>query len=194
MEGPFVGCAVAEEGYGHSAAAFQLGRQGRARGQGKSGSHDAVGAQHSHAKVGDVHGAALAMAVTVAASEQFGHHELDVRAFGDGVAVAPVGAGDAIFPAQGRTNPHRHRFLPDVGVDRPRDVSGVKLIGGPPVKGADGHHRPVHVQQLIRFQSHGFSPHTAWDQVVVGGFYSTVFRTATKSVEVKEWERTWRHP
>ena len=138
----------------HAVAALQLGGQGRAGGQGHSRAHDAVGAQHADAEVGDVHRAALAVAVAVAAAEKLGHHQVDVGALGDGVAVAAVGAGDAVGRPQGRADAHRHRFFADVGVDHSGYVAFVELLHRPLVEGADGHHLAVHVQQQTGIEGH----------------------------------------
>ena len=54
--------------------------------------HDAVGPEHAHAEVGDVHGAAHAPAAAGALAEHLGHHGAQVRALGDAVPVAAVGA------------------------------------------------------------------------------------------------------
>ena len=158
MERPFVGRAIAEESHGHAVASLQLGGQGRAGGQGKSGSHDAVGSQHTHAEVGDVHRAALAVAVAVGAAEELRHHPVDAGAFGDGVAVAAVGAGYSIGDPQSRAHSNRHRFLADVGVDHSRNITLVELFHRPPVEGADGDHLPVHFQQQPVIHDHGLHP------------------------------------
>ena len=162
MERPLVGGAVAEEGHRNAVAALQLGGQGRAGGYGHSRSHDAVGAQHPHAEVGDVHRAAFAVAIAVAAAEQLGHHQVDVGALGDGVAVAAMGAGDAVGSAEGGAHPHGNGFLADIGVDHAGDVALVKFFDGPGVKSTDGDHLSVHIQQQAGINCHGDYPPAAW--------------------------------
>jgi hypothetical protein len=56
-----------------------------------------------------------------------------------------MGAGDFVVSAQGGTDSDRHCFLPDVGMDAPRDVAGMELVHGPLIKSPNHHHLPIHV-------------------------------------------------
>ena len=145
MKSSLVRGPVSKEAHRHPVPSFHLGRQGRSRRYGQTSPHDAVGPQHTHAEVGDMHRAAFAVAVTVAAPEQLRHHQLDIRTLGDGMPVTPMGAGDPVLPAQGGAHPHGHRLLPNVGVDYPRDVPLMELLNGLPVEFTDCDHSTVHL-------------------------------------------------
>ena len=161
MELALGGGAVAEEADGHVALALELGGQRRPAGDRQPAADDAVGAQHPHREVGDVHGAALALAVAVGAAEQLGHHAPDVGALGDAVAVAAVGAGDAIARRQVRAHPDRDRLLAHVGMHRAVDLAGHPQLDGPLVELPDQDHRAQHLDQLRLVERHGVPPRNA---------------------------------
>ncbi len=117
---------------------------GRAQGQQVTGPHDAVGPQDSQAAVGDMHGAAFAFAEPVGLAVKFGHHPVEVRAFGDDVTVAPVGGVDVIGVPQVQADTRRHRLLADGQVNGfGWDVSVPESLGQMLFKGPDRHHGPV---------------------------------------------------
>src|SRR5205823_459990 len=108
--------AVAEEADRDLVGAPDLRRQGRAGRDAHPAADDAVGPEDAPVDVGDVHAAALALAVAGRLAEQLSHHQLDVAALGDAVAVAAVGAGDEVVLAQGGAGADPDRLFADVGV------------------------------------------------------------------------------
>ena len=149
MEGAAVGRAVSEEDHGDGAGLLVAGRQGRAHGQAVAAAHHAVGAQHPHAEVRNVLGAALAPAVAGGLAVQLRHHGLEVRALGDGVPVAPVGAGDVVLLIQAGAHAGGDGLLANVDVDVPQKFAGLTAALGLQVKFADLDHCFVMVQQFF---------------------------------------------
>ena len=82
---------------------------------------DRIRTEHALVDRGDVHAAPAAAAVAVLAADDLGHHQFQVEALGDAVAVAPVGAGDEVFRAERRARADGDRLHPDVGMDRAAD-------------------------------------------------------------------------
>src|SRR5215510_16422460 len=99
MERTFIGGTIPKEGHRHPVTVCQPGSERGASGNRHASAHDAVGSEHANAEIGNVHGAALAVAVTVTAAKQFGHHEFQVGAFGDGMPMPTVRADDLVVPA-----------------------------------------------------------------------------------------------
>ena len=60
-----------------------------------------------------MHRAALAAAVAGGAPGDLGHQPIDVRAFGNGVAVGAMTAEDVVVVAQPAARAHRDGFLAD---------------------------------------------------------------------------------
>src|SRR5215831_635813 len=116
VEGAFIGGPIPKEGYRHPITLRQLGSERSASSNRHASTHDPVGTEHADAEIGNMHGAALAVAITVTAPKQLGHHEFQVGALGDGMSVPTVRADDLVVPAQGSTDTHRDGFLAQVGM------------------------------------------------------------------------------
>ena len=156
-----IGRTVAEKAHRYLPASPQLSRQAGSRGQPESPGHDAVGAQHADLEIGDVHGAALALAVTGRTTEELGHHAVDVSAFGDAVAVAAMGTGDVIGILQVGTDRHRHAFFTNVGVQGPHYFALAGLVFRLFLEQANAPHALIHLEELFRrgsFNRHPSSP------------------------------------
>src|SRR5208283_1095151 len=97
MKRAFIAGAVTEKDDGHFTSALQLSRQRSAHRYGKARADYSVGTKHSDAEVGNVHGAALALAVTGFLSVNLCHHAPQVRPFGNTMTVTPVIADDAVI-------------------------------------------------------------------------------------------------
>ena len=101
--------AVAEEADDHAVAAEQPQPERRPGRDAEAAADDTVRAEHPDREVGDVHRPALAPAAAALASEQLGHHRLDVDALRDRVAVTAMGRGDAVASAGGRSRSRPRR-------------------------------------------------------------------------------------
>ena len=66
--------------------------------------------------------------VAIAPAIEFGHHRFEVRPFGDGMAVAPVGAGDPVLVGKVGAYPGCHRLFADIEVDHTRHIALVNLF------------------------------------------------------------------
>jgi hypothetical protein len=98
-----------------------------------------------------MHGAAFAPAVSVAAAKQLGHHALEICTFGNRMPVATMRADNLVVTAQGTTHPYGNRFLANIGMHHPRNIAGMKLFHGTPVKLAYGDHLAIYLKQLLWF-------------------------------------------
>ena len=79
--------------------------------------------------IGDMHGAAFAAAVAGFLAEQFGEHFVHRCALGEAMAVAAVGAGNVIIPAQRFTHAHGNRFFADIEMSQTRHLGAeIKLV------------------------------------------------------------------
>ena len=101
-----------------------------------------------------MHRAALAAAQAVLAAEDLVHHRPRVAALGDAVAVAAVGAGDAVASCEVHAEADAGRLLAGVEMDEARDVAGRELLVHPLLELADRAHLVVGVQQLAATQLH----------------------------------------
>ena len=75
-----------------------------------------------------MHRAALAAAQALLAAEDLVHHRPGVAALGDAVAVAAMGAGDAVDVGQVHAEPDARGLLAGVEMDEARDVAGRELV------------------------------------------------------------------
>ena len=91
VEGSLVRRAVAEEADADLVGSADVYREPGAAGDAVSGADDAVRAEYALVAVGYVHRASLALAVARLTAEELGHHQVQVSALGDDVAVAAVG-------------------------------------------------------------------------------------------------------
>ena len=94
-------------------------------------------------------GAALAPAAAGGLAVQLRHHGLEVRALGDGVAMAPVGALDIIRLFQAGAHAGGHRLLTHIQVDIAQDLLGFPGTFGLQLKFADLHHGLIVPQQFL---------------------------------------------
>ena len=147
VERAFIGGTIAEEGDGNPIVAFEPVCETGAHGNGRTAADDAVGAQHPECHVGNVHGAALALAVARGPTVELGEHGTELAAFGDQVAVTPVGAGDPVFVAQVSHDAGSHGFLAHVKVQSPRYFAVFHEFARPLFKEPDADHATVEVFQ-----------------------------------------------
>src|SRR6056297_136390 len=141
--------ALAEEADGDVAVAAPLGAQGGAGGDAGAAADDGVGAQVAVLLVGDVHAAALAAAVAVAAAEQLGEHPVQRGALRDAVTVAAVGAGDRVLAAQRLAHADRDRLLAGVHVRQAGHARGEVEVVGVLLEDADALHLPVGAEPIV---------------------------------------------
>ncbi|MNG96643.1 hypothetical protein D3C79_557190 [compost metagenome] len=147
--GALVGCPIAEEGYRHVIAALELGRQRRPGHQWCAGADDTVGTEHALLQVGNVHRAAFTTAHAGLLAVDLGHHAVYVHAFGDAVAMAAVGRGNAVAVAQVGHDPGCRGFFAGIQVDEAGNFAGGELHMQAFFEGADGPHDFIGMQQLI---------------------------------------------
>ena len=156
VEDPLVGGPVPVERDRDPVLAPEPRRHHRPRRVGDAGAHEPVAPQHVEVEVGDVHRAALAAAVAVRAPEELRHHRPDVRALGDAVPVAAVGAGDEIVIRQVEEGADRDPLLPHAGVGGAVDLPVAEEGDEALLEGADTPHEAVHpkvvgeVRRLVR--------------------------------------------
>ena len=155
QEGAAIDRAIAKETRHHHVFAKQPLALRRTGGNRQAGRHDAVGAQHADRKIGDVHRAALAVAGAAGAAEQLSHHRQWIGALGQSVAVAAMGAGNQVGPAQIAADAGRDRFLTDRQM---RSAGDQPFLGGPVggfLEGADARHRGVETKDSLRRRRDG---------------------------------------
>ena len=75
-----------------------------------------------------MHRAALAAAQAVLAAEDLVHHGRGVAALGDAVAVAAMGAGDAVAIGQMHAEADARGLLAGIEMHEARDVAGRELV------------------------------------------------------------------
>ena len=90
-----------------------------------------------------MHRATLAPADALVLAVDLLHHALHVAAFGDGVTVAAVGAGDVVVAAQVSADSGGDSFLARVEVYEARDVTRGELGVQPLLELSNGPHHPV---------------------------------------------------
>ena len=99
--------------------------------------------------IGDVHGAALALAVTGFLAEQLRHGALGIRAAGNRMAVAAVGGGEIVLRLDGGEGTSLCGLLSDAQVDIAREHTLGEALRGLLFEGTDPNHRPVKLHQLL---------------------------------------------
>ncbi len=111
--------AFSEETDGHAAIAQPL------RGKGCSGcdagtpAHNRVCAQVAGVRIGNVHGTALALAVSGLFSQQFGEHLVGGSAFRQTMSMTAMRAGDVVRTIEGFAYANRDCFLTDIKMRKP---------------------------------------------------------------------------
>src|SRR3989442_9053321 len=146
---------------GDLAAAAHLRRErGPGRDTGRA-THDGVGAEVAGLGIRDVHGAALAPAVARLLAQQLREHPVDRGALGQAVAVAAVGAGDEVVPAQGLADPDGYGLFPYIKVGHAGHLGALVELVDLLVEGANLGHLAVHVEVLLQLQPglHRLSAH-----------------------------------
>src|SRR5262252_3841449 len=99
--------------------------------------------------------AAEAPAVAVLAPHELRHHEIEARALGDAVAVAPVVADHGIVLGQMGAGRGGHGLLAHVAVSRALDVAGVEQLHRALVETADAEHGLIQRFEGLAAQGHG---------------------------------------
>ena len=108
------GRAIAKESDRHlvGAAGFRADRQPDRRGN--SSGDDAVGPKEPFRRRVQVHAAATTAATAGGFAGQLGQHHLGRYAFGQGVTVSAVRAGDPVLASQMGHDAHGGRFFADI--------------------------------------------------------------------------------
>ena len=154
MESALVGGAVAEEAGTDLIGAADLGGQARADRDVVARAHDAVGAQDAQVSIRNVHRAALALAVAGVAAEELGHHEIQIAALGDDVAVATVGRRDEVIIPQALAHRRSDRFLTQIQVGKAVDLALGEQILGCRLESTDAAHAGIDVFHLFSAYCH----------------------------------------
>ena len=140
VEDPLVGRAVAEEAEHHAVFAFHAQAvRGADRDCGRAGD-DGIRAEHAVLHRGDVHAAALPAAVPGFPPEDLGHHQAQLEALGDAVAVAPVRARDVVAGPERGARAHGDRLHADVRVHGAADQLLLEELHRPRLERADPPH------------------------------------------------------
>src|SRR5258708_1672499 len=84
--------------------------------------------QWTRPRAPDAQPAALALAVARGLTEQLGHHQVDLAALRDAVAVPAVGRRDVVVVAQRRAGADAAGLLADVSVGRAADLPLLKEV------------------------------------------------------------------
>src|SRR5579875_250782 len=119
-------------------------RSGRDR---DAAADDAVGTKDSQRIVHDMHRAALALAVACALAEDLREHPLEFSAFGDQMAVAAMGRGDAVGGAQGRVDTDGAGLLADRKMDEAGNFAADAEVLELEFELPDALHPAIHFQQ-----------------------------------------------
>ena len=101
-----------------------------------------------------MHGAALAGAEAVLAAVDLRHHAVHVAALGDAVAVAAMGAGDAIAIVEVQAHADAACLLAGIEVHETGDFTGRELDVKAFLEFADRAHGPVSRQQFVSAELH----------------------------------------
>src|SRR6056297_2970127 len=127
---PLVRRAVTEISEGHVVIALVLIRKGQTRTQRHVGAHDPVSSIEVLLLGEHVHGAALALGISVFAARQLGHDTLWVHPTSQHMPVVAIG-GDALVTLLGcGLEPDNNGFLPDIKVTETADQAhAIKLTG-----------------------------------------------------------------
>ena len=78
-----------------------------------------------------------------------GHHAVEVAAFGNAMAVAAMGGGDAVLLAKMQADADRGRFLARVEMRVAGDLAARHLGADAVLEHADGLHEPVGFDQRL---------------------------------------------
>ena len=109
------------------------------------GADNAVRPQHADGEIRDMHGAALALAVTAFAPEQLAHHLVGISALGQGVAVTAMGREQIVIAPQVGADPSSDRLLTDRGMNGTKHQLFLVGLQGRSLKGAYAVHQLVMV-------------------------------------------------
>src|SRR5713226_842938 len=153
----------------HLSRSQSLRRKCRSRRNSRAPANDRVRSQIPRRRVLNVHGPALAPAISCLFAQQLRKHTVRRSPLRHTMPLPPVRARNVVVPAQRFANSHRHRFFPDVKVRQPRHqrprIEFIHLLFELP----DHHHPPVHPDPVLRFHvglrfglihchCHGFTP------------------------------------
>ena len=147
VEIALVGGAVAKEAHDDAAVGEEMVGEAGADGERNAAGDDAVGAEAAEGEVGHVHGAAAAAADAGLLGEQLGHHQADILALGDGVAVAAVGGDDIVVRVEGGDGADGDGFLADGQVHGAVDLAERELVKGGLLEGTNQEHLPEQVEE-----------------------------------------------
>lgn len=155
VERPSVRSAVAEERHQNGPFSFEPAGQRGTGTYGYAGTDDPVGSQHAQLHVGDVHRTALTFAVPGCPAEDLGHHQVEVAAAGDQVAVPPVVLVTKSSSRRTAMTPAATASSPLYKVKEPRHVTRQERGARGVLEGSDLHHAPAEIEQVltIHYQS-----------------------------------------
>ena len=94
-----------------------------------------------------MHGATFAAAIAADTAKQLAQHRIRVRAFRQRMAMPAMGGQQNVIPAQIPHHAHRHRLLPDGGVDGAEHDLLIKAAQRRFLQRADAPHHPMLVAQ-----------------------------------------------
>ncbi|GAC1462555.1 MAG: hypothetical protein PVSMB1_13220 [Gemmatimonadaceae bacterium] len=121
--------AIPEIGEANSAVLGISVLEGETRAERNLGADDAVSTEEVGLGIEDVHGATLAPGASGVAAEQLGHDRTGADSARERLAVVPISRDHVIVWADHRHNAGRDRFLPDVEVTEPADLSKRVRLG-----------------------------------------------------------------
>ena len=122
----------------------------------RSGSDDAVGAEHAERGVADVHRATLALAIAGGLAHQFGHHLVEVTAFGHQMTVSAVSRRDVVVVVQCSAHASSDGFLSHIEMKKTGKPVGLGQSPGRLLEQTNAHHAPVEVELFLRRDLHVF--------------------------------------
>jgi hypothetical protein len=143
---PLVGGAVAVEARDDLARLAHARRVAGPGGDRDPAADDPVRAEDPLGGVEDVHRAAAPAVGAARFPHEFGHHQADVHALGDAVAVAPVVREDDVGRLQGQAHARRHGFLADRRVQGGGDLAVDQELARHLLEAANGLHRAVELE------------------------------------------------
>src|SRR5262245_53679978 len=108
-----------------------------------------------------MHRTALALAVAGLATVKFGHHAVQIGAFGDAMTVAAMGRNNAVAGIERTADAHGDCFLTNVAMHDPEYFAGVVIGRGALLEAANRQHPTQHLtlpvgRQVCRYARHGY--------------------------------------
>jgi hypothetical protein len=125
MEGTRVCRAVAETRHDNVVFVFKLKRQGLARSNGNTATHDAAATKHACFAVEDDHVAGPAAAIAFVFAKNFTTQAFQVQSFGNVMGMSAVGGCNDIVLLEGSTGSHTRSLLAETQMKRAKSVTGL---------------------------------------------------------------------